>query len=292
MELRTLQYFLTIAQEESFSKAAKILHVTQPTMSRQIAELEESLGVTLFQRTTRKVVLTDEGLLLRRRAEEILSLTEKTEQELMQRGEDLDGTISIGSGEFEAFSQLADCIKSFSEQHPKVRFNIFTGTADVVKDRLESGLVDIGVLLEPVDTGKFEAIPFPSVVKYEILMRADDPLAALDEIRQSDLAGKIQIVPLRRVDAHKRWMGRYYDEKNFRVTANLPNNPAILVAKGLGCYLTVSGISVFHEGLGLVSKPIHGSRDWKVFLAWKRYQPNPLAVIKFIEYVLRELNMG
>lgn len=292
MELRTLQYFMTIAQEESFSKAAKLLHVTQPTMSRQVAELEESLGVKLFQRTTRKVVLTDEGLLLRRRAKEILSLTEKTEQELTQRVEDLGGTISIGSGELEAFSQLADCIKPFSEQYPKVRFNIFTGTADAVKDRLESGLVDIGVLLEPVDTGKFEAIPFPSPVHYEVLMRADDPLASLDEITQKDLYRKNQIVPLRRFEAHKRWMGKYYDEKYFRFTANLPNNPAILVAKGLGCYITVSGISVFHEGLGLVSKPIRGSRAWKVFLAWKRYQPNPLAVTKFIEYVLRELNMG
>ena len=292
MELRVLSYFLTIAQEENFSRAAEILHVTQPTMSRQMAQLEEELGVKLFQRTTRNVVLTDEGLLLRRRAEELLSLAEKTEQELTQRSEDLEGTISIGSGELEAFSQLADCIKSFSEQYPKVRFNIFTGTADVVKERLERGLVDIGVLLEPVDTGKFEAVPFPSVEQYEVLMRADDPLAGLDEIRQSDLAGKPLIIPLRRVDPVKRWMGRYYDEKNFRFTVNLTNNAAILVAKGLGCNITISGVSGFHERLGLVSRPIHGARSWKVFLAWKRYQPNSPAVTKFIEHILGELDMG
>ena len=292
MELHTLQYFLTVAQEESFSRAAKVMHVTQPTLSRQIALLEKSLGVTLFQRSTRNIMLTDEGMLLRRRAEELLSLAEKTEQELTHKGEKLEGTITIGSGELEAFSMLADCIKSFSEQHPKVNFNIVTETADVIKERLENGLVDIGVLLEPIDTGKLEAYPFPSVEKYEVLMRSDDPLARLDEIRQKDLKGKMQIVPLRRVEAHKRWMGRYYDEKYFRFTSNLPTNAAILVSKGVGYYITVSGASAFPEKLGLVSKPIHGAREWKVFLTWKRYQPNPLAVTRFIEHVLSELNMG
>lgn len=291
MELRTLQYFLTIAQEESFSKAAKILHVTQPTMSRQIAELEETLGVTLFQRTTRKVVLTDEGLLLRRRAEEILSLTEKTEQELTQQSGDLEGTITIGAGEMDEFGIVADCITSFSAQCPKVRYNIVSGSADYIKEYLERGLIDIAMLMEPVDGGKFETIPLPSVEKYVVLMRADDPLASLDEIRQSDLAGKIQIVPLRRVEAHKRWMGRYYDENSFRFTVNLPNNAAILVAKGLGYLITVRGMSDYFKGLGLVTKPIHEAKSWKVLLAWKRYQPNSLTVTKFIEHILKKLNV-
>lgn len=292
MELHTLQYFLTVAQEESFSKAAKVMHVTQPTLSRQIALLEKSLGVTLFQRSTRSVVLTDEGMLLRRRAEELLSLAKKTEQELTQQDGEIEGTITIGAGEMDEFGIVADCIKSFSEQHPKVHYNIVSGSADYIREYLERGLIDIAMLMEPVDGGKFETVPLPSIEKYVVLMRSDDPLASLDEIQQKDLKGKIQIVPLRRVEAHKRWMGRYYDENNFRYTVNLPNNAAILVAKGLGYLITVKGMSAYFEGLGLVAKPIHKSKDWKVLLAWKRYQPNSLAVTKFIEHILNELNMS
>lgn len=290
MELRVLRYFLTIAQEENFSRAAEILHVTQPTMSRQMAQLEEELGVRLFQRTTRNVVLTDEGLLLRRRAEELLSLAEKTEQELTQRGEYLEGTISIGSGEFDAFHVLADCIKSFSARYPKVHYNIVTGTANTTKEHLERGLVDIAVLMEPIDVSSFEAVTLPSVEKYVVVMRADDPLAQMEEIRQKDLAGKPLILPIRRVEPLKRWMGRYYDENNFRYTVNLPNNGAIIAAKGLGYMITLAGVSDFCKGLDLVIKPIHEAKEWKVLLTWKRYQPNSPAVAKFIEHILCELD--
>ena len=289
MELRALRYFLTIAYVVNFSRAADILHVTQPTMSRQMAQLEEELGVKLFQRTTRNVVLTEDGMLLRRRAEEILSLTDKATQEMMQQGQELEGTISISSGEYEAFNILTDYIKSFSEQYPKVHFNIISESADRARDHLERGLVDVAVMLEPVDTGKFEAVPLPSNEQYTVLMRPDDPLARLKEIRQKDLAGKPLIMPFRRVGPNKRWMGKYYDEENFRFTTNLPNNAAALVAKGLGYYITIRSASAFFEKVGLVYRPIHGARDWKVFLAWKRYQPNSRAVSRFIEHVQQEL---
>ena len=290
MELRALRYFLTIENVENFSRAADILHVTQPTMSRQMAQLEEELGVKLFQRTTRNVVLTEDGMLLRRRAEEILSLTDKATQEMMQQGQELEGTISISSGEYEAFNILTDYIRSFSEQHPKVHFNIVSEPADRARDHLERGLVDIAVMLEPVDTGKFETVPFPVLEQYTVLMRADDPLAQLDEIRQEDLAGMPQILPLRRVEPHKRWMGQYYEEENFRFTVNLPNSGAALVAKGLGYLITIRSVSAFYERAGLVSRPIHDAKDWKIFLAWKRYQPNSRTVGKFIEHILQELS--
>ena len=186
MELRTLQYFLTVAQEESFSKAAKVMHVTQPTLSRQIALLEKSLRVTLFQRSTRNIMLTDEGMLLRRRAEELLSLAKKTEQELTQQDGEIEGTITIGAGEMDEFGIVADCIKSFSEQHPKVHYNIVSGSADYIREYLERGLIDIAMLMEPVDGGKFETVSLPSTEKYVVLMRSDDPLASLEEIQQKD----------------------------------------------------------------------------------------------------------
>ena len=289
VELRILRYFLTIADEENFSRAAEILHVTQPTMSRQMTQLEEELGVKLFQRTTRNVVLTEDGMLLRRRAEEILSLADKTAQELMQQGEELEGTISIGTGEFEAFNILTDYIKSFSELYPKVHFNIVSQSADYTKEHLERGLVDLALMLEPVDTEKFEAVPLPTVEQYTVLMRPDDPLAQLEEIRQKDLAGKPQIIPLRRVGPHKRWMGSYYEEKNFRYTVNLPNNGAVLVSKGLGYFITIRSTAAYYENWGLVYRPIRGAKDWKVFLVWKRYQPNSRTVSKFIEHILQGL---
>ena len=289
MELRVLRYFLTIANEESFSRAAEILHITQPTMSRQMIQLEEELGVKLFERTTRNVVLTEDGMLLRRRAEEILSLADKATQELMHHGEELEGTISIGTGEFDAFEILADCIESFSAQHPKVHFNIISQSADYIKEHLERGLVDLALMLEPVDTAKFEVMPIPVFEQYTVLMRPDDPLAQLDEITQKDLAGKPQIIPLRRAGPHRRWMGQYYEEENFRFTINLPNAGAVLAAKGLGYFISIRSVSSLYERAGLVSRPIRGAKDWKVFLAWKRYQSNSRTVSRFIEHVLQKL---
>lgn len=291
MELRALRYFLTIANVENFSRAADILHVTQPTMSRQMTQLEKELGVKLFQRTTRNVVLTEDGMLLRRRAEEILSLTDKATQEMMQQGQELEGTVSISSGEYEAFNILTDYIRSFSEQHPKVHFNIVSEPADRARDHLERGLVDIAVMLEPVDTGKFEAVPLPSIEQYTVLMRPDDPLARLKEIRQKDLARNPQIISLRRVDPYKRWMGEYYEEENVRFTVNLPNNGAIMVLNGLGYFITIRSVAAFFEKAGLVYRPIRGAKDWKVFFTWKRYQPNSRAVSRFIEHVLQELGL-
>ena len=289
MEFRVLRYFLTVAHEESFSRAAEILHVSQSTLSRQIAQLEEELEVTLFKRTTRNVILTEQGLLLRRRAEELLSLADKAVHEVKQQEEELEGTISIGTGEFEAFNILARYIKSFSLLHPKVHFNIVSESADYTRDRLERGLVDVAVMLEPIDMEKFEAVALPTLEQYTVLMRPDDPLAQLDEITQKDLAGKPQIIPLRRVGPHKRWMGPYYEEENFRFTVNLPNNGVVLVYEGLGYFITIRSTSAYYEQTGLVSKPIRGAKDWHVFFVWKRYQPNSRVVTRFIEHVLREL---
>ena len=157
MELRVLRYFLTVAREESINRAAEVLHITQPTLSRQLSQLEDEVGVRLFHRGARRITLTNEGILLRRRAEEILALVDKTERELIEQEMLVEGRIVIGSGELAAVQELPDMIASFQEKYPLVTYDIFTGTADLVKEQMEKGLIDIGVLLEPIDMGCLNA---------------------------------------------------------------------------------------------------------------------------------------
>ena len=151
MEIRILRYFLTIVREESMTKAAEVLHITQPTLSRQIAQMEDEMGVKLFDRSARKIVLTNEGLLLRRRAEEILELVDKTEKELTRQDGTVEGVVSIGCGDLAAVHLLPPLLKRFHARYPAVTFDLYTGTADHIKDRMDRGLTDIGLLLEPVN---------------------------------------------------------------------------------------------------------------------------------------------
>lgn len=151
MEIRVLRYFLTVAREESITKAADVLHITQPTLSRQLAQMEDEMGVKLFDRGTRKIVLTNEGLLLRRRAEEILELVDKTERELTEQEEAVEGTVTIGCGDLGAMQMLPELFRSFHDRYPAVTFDLYTATADHVRDQMERGLIDVGLLLEPIN---------------------------------------------------------------------------------------------------------------------------------------------
>ena len=155
MELRVLRYFLAVAREENITRAAALLHVTQPTLSRQLMQLEEELGVKLFRRGQYRVVLTDEGMLLRRRAQEILELAEKAERELSRSGGELSGEIAIGCGETRSMTTLSRHIRLFRQRYPQVRFRIYSAIADDVKECIEKGLLDMGLLTEPVDIGRY-----------------------------------------------------------------------------------------------------------------------------------------
>lgn len=170
MEIRVLRYFLTVVREESITKASEVLHITQPTLSRQLAQMEEDIGVKLFDRGTRKIKLTNEGILLRRRAEEILQLVDKTEKELVEQEEQVEGKISIGCGEIAAVQLLPKIIESFRRKYPRVTFDIFTATADLVKEQMEKGLLDIGLLLEPIEMEKGILRKMPLVYLISTLM--------------------------------------------------------------------------------------------------------------------------
>ena len=177
MEIRILRYFLTVAREENITRAADILYITQPTLSRQIAGLEKEMGVKLFERGTKKITLTNEGILLRRRAEEILELVDKTEKEIMIQDEVVEGTVAIGAGDLKAVQILPKLFHFFHEKYPRVSFCLYTATADHIKERMEKGLVDIGILLEPIDMEKYDFIRLKSEEEWVVVMHPDAPLA-------------------------------------------------------------------------------------------------------------------
>ena len=189
MELRVLHYFLAIAREENMTRAAQMLHISQPALSRQMMQLEAELGVKLFTRSNHNIVLTEDGLLLKRRAQELLSLADKTKRDFLHRDTELAGEITIGSGEFRSTRELAKAMVAFRNKHPLVQFRIYSGNADNVQDYIERGLLDLGVMGEPVDIRKYEFVPMPVKEEWGVLVREDSPLARKEYIEPADLMG-------------------------------------------------------------------------------------------------------
>lgn len=291
MEIRILRYFLTVAREENITKAAEVLHITQPTLSRQLAQMEDELGVKLFERGTRKISLTNEGILLRRRAEEIVTLVDKTESELTEQEEMIDGTITIGCGESLAVQILPGLIKSFREKYPLVTYDIYTATADLVKEQMDKGLIDIGLLLEPVSVENYEYIRLNISDRNVALMRPDDPLAEKEFITAKDLADKPVILPRRNSVKNEiaSWFGDYYRDLNVLFTSNLATNGAIIVSKGLGYSLVVEGSVSLWDREKIAARPLHPEISVGSVIAWKRSQPFSPAVTRFIEHIRKSL---
>lgn len=286
MEIRVLRYFLTVVREEGINRAAEVLHITQPTLSRQLSQLEEEIGVKLFQRGARKISLTNEGILLRRRAEEILSLVDRTEKELVEQDELVEGRIVIGSGELAAVQELPELIKSFHEKYPLVSYDIFTANADMVKEQMEKGLVDIGILLEPVDMTKFDFIRLKNKERWIVLMRPDDPLAEKEAVSASDLEGKPVILPRRQnVQSElSNWFGDSFGKVKVLFTSNLSTNGAIMVQSGLGYSLVIEGSIPFWDKQKITYRPLSPELQANSAIAWKKQQPFILATTKFIEH--------
>ena len=287
MEIRVLRYFLTVVREESITKAADVLHITQPTLSRQLSQMEEEVGVKLFNRGSRRITLTNEGILLRRRAEEILQLVDKTEKELIEQEEQVEGKISIGCGEIAAVQVLPNLIKTFREKYPQVTFDIFTATADPVKEQMDKGLLDIGLLLEPVDMEKYDFIRLEMKEKWVVLMRPDSPLAEKESVTAKDLSALPLILP-RRMNVQNElasWFGSYYDDLNVVFTSNLSTNSAVMVTGGLAYSLVIEGAVPFWDQSKVTYRPLDPPLTATSVLAWKRGQPFSLAATKFIEHI-------
>ena len=283
MELRVLRYYLTVAREENITRAADMLHITQPTLSRQMAELEEELHTRLFERTNRKIVLTESGMLLRRRAEELISLADKVQQEFQSGGDELTGLISIGSGVTAAVSAcLPKLLQDYAQKYPQVRFELHTGTAAGIKDLLDKGLLDIGILMEPIEVEKYDFVRLPVKEVWGILMPADDPLAQKTAITPGDLQDLPLIVSWRiREREAKAWFGGDTEHLNVFCTYDLIDNAATLVEHRLGYAFVIQG--ALKPAPGLTFRPLAPEVSNTSVLVWKRYQPSNRAVQKFIE---------
>lgn len=294
MEIRVLRYFLTVVREESITKASETLHITQPTLSRQLSQLEEEIGVKLFHRGARKISLTNEGILLRRRAEEILQLVDMTEKELVEQEEQVEGRVSIGCGEIASVQLLPELFRSFREKYPRVNFDLFTATADLVKEQMDSGLLDLGLLLEPVDVETYDFIRFDMKENWVVLMRPDDPLAERESITAKELSGAPLILPRRmRVQSElASWFGDYYEQLDVVFTSNLNTNSAIMVESGLAYSIVIEGAVSFWDQAKITYRPLMPPLTATSVLAWKRGQPFSLAATKFIEYAKCFLGMG
>ena len=294
MELRVLRYFLTVAQEENITRAAEALHMTQPTLSRQLSQLEEELGARLFERGARRITLTDAGLLLRRRAQELLALAGKTARELAAQGAPLAGEISLGCGVLESVRVLARLTGGFSALHPGVSFELFTGTADEIRERMDRGLTDVGLLLEPVSMDSYEFIRLGVRESWMAVMRPDDPLAAQESVTAADLAGRELIMPLREAVKNElaSWFGELYPSLRIRYTSNISTNAAILAQKGFGILVVIAGSLPFLDASKLVMRPLSPPLSSTSVLAWKRGVPLSRAAEGFIEYARCSLGMG
>lgn len=294
MEIRVLRYFLTVVREESITKASEVLHITQPTLSRQLSQMEEEIGVQLFRRGSRKISLTNEGILLRRRAEEILQLVDKTEKELIEQEEQIEGRVSIGCGEIASVQLLPEIFRSFREKYPRVSFDIFTATADLVKEQMDRGLLDLGLLLEPVDVEKYDFIRFDLKENWVVLMRPDDPLAVRESITAKELSAVPLILPRRmRVQSElASWFGDYYENLDVVFTSNLNTNGAIMVERGLAYSIVVEGAVCFWDPAKITYRPLMPSLTATSVLAWKRGQPFSPAATRFIEFSKCFLGMG
>ncbi|MCB5889873.1 LysR family transcriptional regulator [Mediterraneibacter faecis] len=288
MELRLLRYFLTVTKEQSFTKAAEQLHITQPTLSRQMAAFEEDLGITLFIRNGKKISLTDEGILLKRRALEILNLEERTLEELKGKEEVVEGTITIGCGEFAAVETLAKICKTYKEKYPLVQIVLHTATADAVYEMMNKGLVDIALFMEPVDTEGLDYIRITDCDHWCVGMRPDDPLTEKEFIKKEDLIGKPLILPERmNVQSElANWFGKDFSKLQIAFTSNLGTNAGIMAANGLGYPISIEGAATkyWREDI-LVQRRISPEITTSTVIAWRRNIPYSLAVRKMIEEI-------
>ncbi len=292
MDIRVLKYFLAVAREENITRAAELLHITQPTLSRQLAKLEDDLGTQLFLRGKNGITLTDEGLLLRRRAEELVELADKTERELAAHEETVAGEITIGSGELAVVQLLPEIFSSFKKKYPNVTFDLYTGNADQIKQRLDNGLTDIGILLEPVEIEKYDFIRFNVPERWVVVMRADDPLAKKESITIKELVD-LPLIFVKRQSIRNElesWFREHMDKLNIAATSNMSTNASILVEHGFGYALVIEGSLPFLDNSRLCCRPLSPERTTTSVLAWKKNQPFAPAVKKFLGHVFDVLN--
>ncbi len=287
MELRVLQYFLAVAREQSIVRAAESLHLSQPTLSTQIKAMEESLGKQLLIRGTkgsRKITLTEEGMILRKRAEEILDLVQKTEREISSSDQCIAGDIYIGTGETDAVRFIARAARKLYQTHPGIHYHIASGNAQFVIEQLDKGLIDFGVVLAFKDETKYNSIRLPCKDTWGVIMRKDAPLAEKKAIRPEDLWDKPLILSQQDYNsgALAAWMQKKTSELEIAATYNLLFNASLMAAEGLGYAVGLDKI-INTSGSSLCFRPLAPKRETSMHMIWKKHPVFSKASEKFIQ---------
>ena len=283
MDIRVLRYFLTVVREENISKAAQALHVTQPTLSRQMAQLEEELGTPLFVRG-KHLTLTDAGVMLRRRAEEVAELMDKIEDEFASR-EEVGGIISIGSGVLRSSHVLTRELLAFREKYPRVQYEIYTNTSDYIKEKLDRGLLDFGLLLEPVDISRYDYIRLREKERWGLFIPEGHPLARKEQITREDLKRTLLITPSRQSVQSEisNWLGEDFQNLDILASFNLITDMTVMMNTGEACFLAIEGAMESYVGRGQVFRPLCPELATASVRAWKRAPPLSGAAGKFLE---------
>ncbi len=283
MELRVLRYFQMVAREENITRAAQLLHVTQPTLSRQLMQLEDELGTKLFKRKNHSIFLTEDGMRLKKRCKDILELADQIDREFTGKQDGgISGKITIGSAETKSIADIAKVMEKFQEDNPLVQYEIYTANADDVKEKIENGTVDVGVLSEPVDISKFNFIRMNKKERWGILTRNDSDLAGKEYIEPKDLTGIPLIMVKRELVKNElgSWFGEYFDGLDIAAEYNLLNNAAILAQNNIGSVLCFD-VGADYDNLKFI--PLNPEVKTGFVLVWRKNQTLPEAVSEFIK---------
>ena len=278
MEFRVLKYFLTVSREGSITGAANSLHLTQPTLTRQIQELERELGQKLLIRGKYKVTLTPEGMILRKRAQEIVDMVEKTQSEFQALAETISGEIYIGGGESDCMKHIAEIIKEIQVNYPDIKFHISSGNAEDVTEKLDKGLLDFGVLIQPVDLSKYDNLPLPDKDVWGVIMRKDSLLAKKEYIELNDLKGLPLInsrQAMRKTSSKNEfieWFQGEFENLNTVATINLVYNAAVMVKAGIGYAITLDKLVDTSSESELCFRPLKPRLESGLDIVWKKYQ--------------------
>ncbi|MDO5518547.1 MAG: LysR family transcriptional regulator [Clostridium sp.] len=285
MELRLLKYFLAVAQEGSISSAAESLHITQPTLSRQLKDLEEKLNTTLFVRGNRNISLTADGLLLRKRAQEIITLVEKTENDFLHNDEIISGDIYIGCGESDAMRIIASVVNEMQCEYPHVRIHLLSGNADDITEKLDKGILDFCVIIEPADIKKYDFLKLPGKDRWGLLMPKDSILSSHETITPDDL-WNIPLLTSRQTmisNEFSGWLGYDFDKLNIVGTYNLIYNASLMVEEGVGYALCLDKLINTTGDSKLCFRPLSPKLECHLDIIWKKNELLSSSCLNFLE---------
>ncbi|PVE72514.1 LysR family transcriptional regulator [Priestia megaterium] len=296
MEIRVLRYFLTVAREGNITKAANVLHVTQPTLSRQLKDLEQELDKKLFIRSSHSIILTDEGMLLRNRAEEIVNMVDKLEAEFSSMEETIGGDVYIGGGETEAMKHIARVAKDVQVRYPNIRYHLYSGNEEDITERLDKGLLDFGILIQPADISKYNYLNIPAKDVWGVVMRRDSPLALKESIQAADLL-EVPLICSRQAmkqtfskNEFSDWFGEDFHKLNIVTTYNLAYNAAIMVEEGVGYAITLDKIVNTSTNSNLCFRPLQPRLESGLNIVWKKHHVLSAAAAAFLKELQGEFS--